>query len=77
MPHDNDRNRRVRLDAKHFLREHRQRAAGQLDASGGAPRCELCDVPGGELHAASGLQLCPVDRRLADAIGLEGSALPD
>ena len=80
MPHDNDRNRRVRLDAKHFLREHRQRAPGEHPGShapGPAVRCELCDAPGGEFHDASGLRLCQVDRRLADAIGLQGSALPD
>ena len=77
MPHDNDRNRRVRLDAKHFLREHRQRAAGQDEGPGSAPRCDLCDAPGGERHDASGLRLCPVDRRLADAIGLQGSTLPE
>ncbi len=77
MPHDNDRNRRIRVDAKHFLREQRQRAPGQAGASASAPRCELCDAPGGEFHAASGLQLCQADRRLADAIGLQGSTLTD
>lgn len=77
MPHDNDRNRRVRLDAKHFLREQRQRAAGQSELARGASRCELCDAPDSEVHPASGLQLCTVDRRLADAIGLQGSTLPE
>ncbi len=77
MPHDNDRNRRIRLDAKHFLREYRQRAPGQADASASVQRCELCDAAGGDFHAASGLRLCQADRRLADAIGLQGSSLPD
>ncbi len=74
MPHDNDRNRRIRLDAKHFLREHRHRQPGAADGTGSL-RCELCDTPGSEFHPASGLRLCPVDRRLADAIGLKGSFL--